>query len=432
MTSPKVRTVKVNALARVEGEGALYVSLKGDTIQEVKFRIFEPPRFFEVLLQGRLYSDAPDITARICGICPIAYMLGACQAMEDALGVVLPKSLQDLRRLIYCGEWIQSHVLHTYLLHAPDFLGYEDSIRLSHDYPGVVERALELKKTGNRIMEMVGGRAVHPVNLKVGGFYSVPHKKTLRELIKPLHWALEAALATVKLFAGFEFPDYRYDYTCISLRQPEEYPIIQGRLVSNWGLDIPIGEFPAHFSEEHVAHSNALHGRMSGGEPYLVGPIARYNNNFDRLSETARQAAKEAGLEPTCNNPFQSIIVRAVETLYACEEALRLVEAYEEPDTAAVEITPHAGEGHGCTEAPRGICYHRYRLDDEGRILEAQIVPPTSQNQKQIERDLWGVVEKNLHLTEDQLKWRCEQTIRNYDPCISCATHFLKLTLERH
>ena len=432
MTSPKVRTVKVNALARVEGEGALYVSLKGDTIQEVKFRIFEPPRFFEALLQGRLYSDAPDITARICGICPIAYMLGACQAMEDALGVVLPAPLQDLRRLIYCGEWIQSHVLHTYLLHAPDFLGYEDSIRLSHDYPGVVERALELKKTGNRIMELVGGRAVHPVNLKVGGFYSVPRKETLRELIEPLHWALEAALATVKLFAGFEFPDYRYDYTCVSLRQPEEYPITQGRLVSNRGLDIPIGEFSTHFSEEHVAHSNALHGRMNGDEAYLVGPLARYNNNFDRLSEPARQAAKEAGLEPTCNNPFQSIIVRAVETLYACEEALRLVEAYEEPDAAAVAITPHAGEGHGCTEAPRGICYHRYRLDDEGRIVEAQIVPPTSQNQKQIERDLWGVVEKNLHLTEDQLKWRCEQTIRNYDPCISCATHFLKLTLERH
>ena len=432
MTKLRSRTVKVNALARVEGEGALYVSIKGDAVQDVKLRIFEPPRFFEALLQGRLYSDAPDITARICGICPIAYMLGACQAMEDALGVVLPAPLRDLRRLIYCGEWIQSHVLHTYLLHAPDFLGYEDSIRLSHDYPGVVERALELKKTGNRIMEVVGGRAVHPVNLKVGGFYSVPRKQTVRDLIEPLNWALEAALATVKLFAGFDFPDYRYDYTCVSLRQPEEYPITRGRLVSNRGLDIPISQFTACFSEEHVAHSNALHGRMNGGEPYLVGPIARYNNNYDQLSELARQAAKEAEMEPVCDNPFQSIIVRAVETLYACEEALRLAEAYEEPDAAAVEIIPHAGEGHGCTEAPRGICYHRYRLDEAGRILEARIVPPTSQNQKQIERDLWGVVEKNLNLTEDKLKWRCEQTIRNYDPCISCATHFLKLTIDRN
>jgi sulfhydrogenase subunit alpha len=431
MNKPKVRTIKVDALARVEGEGALYVKVKGDVIQEVKFRIFEPPRFFEALLQGRLYSDAPDITARICGICPIAYMLGACQAMEDALGITLPKPLQDLRRLIYCGEWIQSHVLHTYLLHAPDFLGYEDAFRVSRDYPGMVEKALELKKVGNRIMAAIGGRAIHPVNLKVGGFYRVPPKTAVRALLEPLQWAIDAALETVKLFASFDFPDYHYDYTCLSLRHPDEYPITQGRLVSNRGMDIAISQFLDQVSEEHVAHSTALHGRLQGGESYLVGPLARYNNNCDRLSERSRQATREAGLGPVCDNPFQSIVVRAVETLYACEEALRLAAAYEEPDTASVEITPRAGEGHGCTEAPRGICYHRYRLDAEGRILEAQIIPPTSQNQQQIEQDLRGVVEKNLHLAEDQLKWRCEQMIRNYDPCISCATHLLKLTVER-
>ncbi len=432
MSKTKNRTIKVDALARVEGEGALYVRVKDDVLEDVKFRIFEPPRFFEAFLQGRRYSDAPDITARICGICPIAYMMGASQAMEDALGIEVSGPLRDLRRIIYCGEWIESHVLHTYLLHAPDFLGYEDSISLSKDYPGVVEKALQLKKLGNRLIEVIGGRAVHPVNLRVGGFYRAPRRQEIRELIDPLRWAIEASLDTVKLFAGFEFPDYQYDYTCVSLHHPDEYAITEGRLVSNRGLDIQVREFLEHFEEEHVAHSNALRGRFKDDAeaPYLVGPVARYNNNFPQLTPLCQDAAREAGLGPVCRNPFQSIVVRAVETLYACEEALRLVEDYGEPDESCVAVTPGAGEGHGCTEAPRGICYHRYRLDDEARIREACIVPPTSQNQKQIERDLQGVVEKNLSLPEEKLKWRCEQTIRNYDPCISCATHFLKLTIE--
>lgn len=432
MNKPKTRTIKVDALARVEGEGALYVKIKGDTVQDIQFRIFEPPRFFEALLQGRRYSDAPDITARICGICPIAYMLSASHAMEDALGVQVTGPLRDLRRLIYCGEWIESHALHMYLLHAPDFLGYEDAIRLSRDHPGVVEKALELKKLGNRILEIIGGRAVHPVNLKVGGFYRAPRRQALQVLVDSLKWAIEASLDTLKLFAGFEFPDYRHDYTCISLTHPDEYAITEGRLVSNRGMDIAIGEFLDYVGEDHVARSNALQGYLkTADEPYLVGPIARYNNNFAQLSDLAREAAGEVGLGSVCDNPFQSILVRAVEVLYACEEALRLIETYQEPDASCIEILPRAGVGHGCTEAPRGICYHRYRLDEEGRILDARIVPPTSQNQKQIEQDLRGVVEKHLDLSQAKLQWHCEQAIRNYDPCISCATHFLKLTLER-
>ena len=430
-TRSKTRTIQVDALARVEGEGALSVRVKNGVIQDLKFRIFEPPRFFEALLQGRPYSDAPDITARICGICPIAYMLGASQAMEDALGIEVDGPLRDLRRLIYCGEWIESHVLHAAMLHAPDFLGYQDSIQLSRDHPGVVEKALKLKKLGNQILEAIGGRAVHPINLKVGGFYRAPLRNEIRTLIEPLRWAVGASQDLLQVFAGFDFPDYRYDYTCVSLSHPGEYPITAGRIVSNRGLDITVQNFAKHFSEEHVAHSNALHGIMRGEEHYLVGPIARYNNNFERLSPLAQQAAQKAGLGPLCDNPFHSILVRMVEVLYACEEALRLAEQYQEPDSACVDYTIKAGVGYGCTEAPRGICHHSYEIDTEGLIKTANIVPPTSQNQKQIERDLYGMVEKNLDLPDDQLTWRCEQTIRNYDPCISCATHFLNLTIER-
>jgi coenzyme F420-reducing hydrogenase alpha subunit len=430
--SPRTRTIKVDALARVEGEGALYVRIKGDTIEAFQFRIFEPPRFFEALLQGRLYSDVPDITARICGICPIAYMLGANQALEAAMGVTLPEPLRNLRRLIYCGEWIESHTLHAYLLHAPDFLGLDDAIQLARQQPQVVEKGLRLKKLGNRIIEVIGGRAVHPVNLKVGGFYRAPSKQAISALCDELQWGIEASLATLKLFAGFNFPDYHEDYTCLSLHHPNDYPITEGHIVSNRGLDIPVEAFLAHMDETHVAHSNALQGHLKNGEPYLTGPLARYNNNFDQLSALARQAAHDSGLEPICSNPFQSILIRAVEVLYACEEALRIAQTYEEPDRPAVDILPQAGEGHGCTEAPRGMCYHHYRLDQEGRVLEARIIPPTSQNQRQMEEDLRGVVAKNLDLADDELKWRCEQTIRNYDPCISCATHFLTLTIDRH
>jgi len=431
MSKPRPRTIKVDALARVEGEGALHVRVKGDTVEDIRFQIYEPPRFFEALLRGRMFTDAPDITARICGICPIAYLMGASQAMEDALGVQVDGPLRDLRRLIYCGEWIESHVLHAAMLHAPDFLGLDDALQIAQSNPEIVKTALKLKKLGNEILEVIGGRAVHPVNLRVGGFYRVPGTAQVKALVEPLKWAVDAAPDVARAFGAFTFPDYEYDYTCVSLRHPDEYAIHEGRIVSNRGLDIAVAEFGENFHEEHVRHSNALHGMTAAGEAYLVGPLARYNNNFSQLSDFAKETARASGLNETCWNPFKSIVVRMVETVYAFEEALRLAEAYEAPSEACIEPVPAAGEGHGCTEAPRGICYHSYRLDDEGRIAKATIVPPTSQNQKQIERDLLGVVERNLDLADEDLKWRCEQTIRNYDPCISCATHFLDLKVER-
>ena len=431
MSKARTRTIKVDALARVEGEGALHVRVRDGEVQDLRFRIFEPPRFFEALLRGRMYTDAPDITARICGICPIAYLMGASQAMEDALGIAVTGPLRDLRRLIYCAEWIESHVLHAAMLHAPDFLGLDDALLIARKDPELVETALRLKKLGNTILEVVGGRAVHPVNLKVGGFYSVPKPEAVRTLIEPLEWAIEAAAGLARAFGAFDFPGFEDDYHCVSLRHADEYAIHEGRIVSNRGLDIAVADFARHFEEEHVEHSNALHGMTRDGAPYLVGPIARYNNNHGQLSDLAKGVARDSGLGETVRNPFRSIVVRMVETVYACEEALRLARAYEVPDASCVEAVPGAGEGHGCTEAPRGLCYHGYRLDDGGRIANARIVPPTSQNQKQIESDLLGVVRRNLDLDDAALTWRCEQTIRNYDPCISCATHFLDLTIER-
>ncbi|MDZ7343564.1 MAG: Ni/Fe hydrogenase subunit alpha [candidate division KSB1 bacterium] len=424
------KTIKVDYLARVEGEGALHVRLKGKTVVDVEFKIFEPPRFFEAFLRGRHYSEAPDITARICGICPIAYQMSAVHAMENAFGVTVDGQLRALRRLIYCGEWIESHVLHVYMLHAPDFLGYDDAIQMAKDHPEIVQRGLQLKKIGNEIVTLLGGREIHPINVRVGGFYRVPTKADLQPLAERLKWAREAALETVRWTATLPFPKFEQDYEFVALRHPAEYPFNEGRLVSNQGLNIAVEDYDNYFIEEHVPHSNALHASLKLRSAFFVGPLARFNLNFDKLSPLAQEAATAAGLKPVCRNPFQSIIVRSVETLHACEEALRLIDEYEMPDKPAVAIQPRAAIGYGCTEAPRGILYHRYRIDDDGAIVDAKIVPPTSQNQKTIERDLWQLVPKYLHLSREKLTYQCEQAIRNYDPCISCATHFLRLEIE--
>lgn len=427
----QTRTIKVDYLARVEGEGALSIKIDKGRLEEVQLKIFEPPRFFEALLRGRIYTEAPDITSRICGICPVAYQMSAIHAMESACGITIDGPLRALRRLLYCGEWIESHVLHIYMLHAPDFLGYPDAMRMAQDYPDIVRRGLKLKKIGNEIIRVLGGREIHPINVRVGGFYKLPTKQDFAPLIASLQWAVEAAEETIRWTAAFDFPDFEQAYEFVALRHPDEYPFNEGRLVSSRGLDIAVSEYEERFAEEHVARSNALHSVLKERGAYFVGPMARYHLNYDRLTPRAQAAAQAAGIGVSCRNPFQSIVIRAIEVLYACEEALRILAAYERPDAPAVAVMPRAGVGWSCTEAPRGILYHRYTLQEDGAILNAKIVPPTSQNQKTIEADLKSFVSRHLELPDAQLTWQCEQAIRNYDPCISCATHFLKLEIER-
>ncbi|WP_166267523.1 Ni/Fe hydrogenase subunit alpha [Marinobacter caseinilyticus] len=424
------RTISVNYLARVEGEGALRLTIKDGAVRNAELRIFEPPRFFEALLRGRSYTEAPDITARICGICPVAYQMSAVHAIEAAFGLQLDRPLRDLRRLLYCGEWIESHALHIYLLHAPDFLGYAGAVDMGRDHPALLRRGLALKKAGNTVMAQLGGREVHPINVRVGGFYRAPRRRELAPLAETLKRAREDALDTVRWVAGFDFPECDRGYQFVALRHPDEYPMNEGRIVSNRGLDIAAGDYNHHFVESQVRHSTALHSHLRSQEAYLVGPLARYSLNHDRLAPLAREAAAEAGLGTTCHNPFHSIIVRSVEVLHACDEALRLIANYQEPAAPAQTIEPIAGEGCACTEAPRGLLFHRYRLDDQGIIQDVQIVPPTAQNQPSIEADLKVLANDWLDLPDTALRARCEQTVRNYDPCISCATHFLNLEVR--
>ncbi|KZM74695.1 Ni/Fe hydrogenase subunit alpha [Nocardia terpenica] len=428
--SHRSRQLKVSSLARVEGEGALRITIVDGRVERAELNIYEPPRFFEAFLRGRAYTEPPDITARICGICPVAYQTSACNAVEQLCEARLDEPLALLRRLLYCGEWISSHALHIHLLHIPDFLGYPDAVALAADHRDLVERGLALKKAGNALLELIGGRPIHPINVRVGGFYSVPDRADFAPVVEQLCRALDYAAHTAQWAAGFEFPDLELDHDLLAATAPGRYAIETGDLHTSTGLRFPAAEFPAHVVERQVPHSTALHAALDGGR-YLTGPLARYTLNSPLLSPIARQVAAAAGLGDECRNPFRSILVRCVEVVYAIDEALRLIDGYQRPARAAVPVSPHAGTGHGVSEAPRGTLYHRYDVDPDGIVRSATIIPPTSQNQTAIEDDLRRVVSANLDLDDAALTTLCERTIRNYDPCISCSAHFLELDVVR-
>ena len=428
--NPSTRTLSVGTLTRVEGEGALHVTLKDGALESVQLNIYEPPRFFEAFLRGRAHTEPPDLTARVCGICPVAYQISSCNAIEDACGVEVDEELVALRRLLYCGEWINSHVLHIYLLHAPDFLGYSDIIGMARDHADAVERGLSLKKAGNQLMEFVGGRAIHPINVRLGGFYSVPTRSDFRPIAEQLRRALDNALATVEWVSGFDFPDLELDHEFLALTASGRYPIENGAIARSAGPSFPVADFTDHVAESQVPHSTALHSTLDGG-CYLAGPIARFSLNSSALSPIAAQAAARAGLSAECRNPFRGIVVRAVEVVYAIEEALRIIDEYQRPARPFVDVPARAGVGHGVSEAPRGLLYHRYRIGEDGLVSAATMIPPTSQNQAAIEADLARLISDNLSLDDAALTALCEQLIRSYDPCISCSAHFLRLTVRR-
>ncbi|OOZ40216.1 Ni/Fe hydrogenase subunit alpha [Solemya pervernicosa gill symbiont] len=431
MSEQRTLEINVPVLARVEGEGALELKIEGGAISELRLRIFEPPRYFEKFLEGRHFSEVPDIVARICGICPVAYQMSAVHAFESIYGANTGPWVREMRRLIYCGEWIESHALHMHLLALPDFLGFGSVIGVAKEHPDEVRRGLRLQALGNDLIKLLGGRSVHPVGAKVGGFYHVPSQGDVDALLLRLHEALPEAEALVDWLASLDLPDDQQPFVSVAMRHPNEYPMNEGRLVSSSGLDIAIEEYERHFSEHHVPHSTALHSTLEG-QPYLVGPLARLNLNLDRLPDTVKAILERSGIRFPSQNMFHSLIARGVELHYAIVEAIRILEAYRQPTRSDVEITPRSGIGFGCSEAPRGILWHRYESDGDGRVVSARIVPPTAQNQMRIEEDLRLSLNRfGLDRDEAEIRLHAETVIRNYDPCISCATHFLDLTLSR-
>jgi sulfhydrogenase subunit alpha len=423
--------IHVPVLARVEGEGALDLRIEAGDITELRLRIFEPPRFFEKFVEGHHFTEIPDMVARICGICPVAYQVTAAQALERLFGIELDPWARDMRRVFYCGEWIQSHSLHIHLLAAPDFFGCDNAIELAKIAPEEVRRGLRIQALGNELMDLFGARSVHPVGVRIGGFHGAPSLARIRAMREKLRAALPEAEALIRWAAGIAVPQDDQAFVSVATRHPTDYAIEKGDIATSDGLCIGTDAFDAHFAEQHVPHSTALFSTYHG-QPYLVGPLARLNLNHARLPERVKVLLAETGLTLPSRNIFHSLLARAVEILLALHEALRLLEDYRVPDSPWVPVTPRAGVATGCTEAPRGLLWHRYEMDDDGRVVNARIVPPTSQNQGRIEQDLrLSLLNFGLDHADDALRLHCEKVIRNYDPCISCATHFLRMNVER-
>jgi sulfhydrogenase subunit alpha len=433
MTDPITpRTIRIDTLTRVEGEGGLTLRVRNGQLEAAELRIYEPPRLFESLLKGRSLEETPDITARICGICPVAYQMSSVHALEAALGLETSPEIRRLRRLLYCGEWIESHVLHVFLLHAPDFFGCASGMELAQRFPKEVQAGLRMKKHGNQIVAVLGGRPIHPINVAVGGFYRAPRREEFTTLLPDLCWAREAAIEAARWVAGFAFPSIEHEYEFIALHAKDEYAMNEGRICSSAGLDIAVGDYENFFEETQAPHSTALHSRKRGSDkPYFTGPLARLAINFDQLRPIARQIATELKFTAPCQNPYKAILARMIEVIHAFDEAIEIIENYSPPRPSRMAYEHSAGEGAAATEAPRGSLYHRYQVGADGKLRFAKIVPPTSQNQRQIESDLVSLWPTIAHSDDQTIAETCERAVRNYDPCISCSTHFLRVTFDR-
>lgn len=415
--------VKVDYLARVEGEGGIDVKVVDGRVEDIKVNIFEPPRFFQGFLVGRKAEEVPDITARICGICPVSHIMASTQAIEDAFGVVPTRQTRDLRTLLTLSQIIQSHTLHVYMLQLPDYLGYESVIAMAADHGPAVVRALKMKRVANDFTALIGGREIHPVTSVLNGFTRVPTRAELVDTKTRLLSIKEDAFETVKLVTSLKLPDFVPDAEHVALYDPEEYPFNGRRLRSTRGLDIDISEYRRYFKERQVAHSNTLHSYIEGRGSFLVGPLARLNINHERLSADGQKALEMTGLKLPCFNPFAGMLARAVEIVHAIDESVRIIDQMEPKPEPVGAVVPKVGFGCGVSEAPRGVLYHSYRFDSEGAVSKADIVAPTSHNLFNMEKDLWAFVPQVLGLTQEEATLRCEMVIRNYDPCISCSCH---------
>jgi sulfhydrogenase subunit alpha len=424
-------TINIPILARVEGEGALELAIDQQQIQQLKLRIYEPPRLFEKFLEQRSYQDVLDFVARICGICPVAYQMSAVNALESLFAFTPSEWVQNMRRVFYCGEWVQSHSLHIHLLAAPDFLGFEHTIAMAKDYPEEVKRGLRLQQLGNELISLLGKRSVHPIGACVGGFFSAPEPASVAALLPRLETGVKEAADLVRWVASLDLPQQQQFFPCVALQETQRYAINHGNIVSNQGLNIPPSEFDQHFTEFQAAHSTALHCSLHQ-QAYLVGPLARLNLNHPQLPSASQQLINEIQLNLPSYNMFHSIIARALEIHYALSEALRILANYEYTQQYKLPVQIKAGTGYGCTEAPRGMLWQCYQVDAQGIIRSSRIVPPTSQNQARIEQDLKTALEHfGLDQPNNALRAHSEMVIRNYDPCISCSTHFLDLRVTR-
>lgn len=420
--------VDVHHLTRVEGHGNIRVHIENGIVKQAAWDVVETPRYFEVMLKGKHYSSAGLITARICGICSIGHCLASVRASEDAFGIQVPDLARMLRLLAKHGETLQSHVLHLFFLAAPDFVALPSALPLVTARPDIVGLAQRLKGLGNAICDVVAGRTTHPLCLQVGGLTRRPDNADLVALRSRLLAAVDDLHATVELFKTFQLPDFARETEFVSLQGTKEYPWIGGRLVSTDGVVKQEREYAAMTNEWVDDNNTTKWCKVSRGS-MAVGALARFNNNHALLCPEARSVAKALGLEPVCHNPFMNNVAQLVESVHVALESVALIdEIVATPADApvSVPVNPKAGSGVGAVEVPRGILYHHYTYADDGRIVKADCVIPTTQNNKNIHDDMDALAHHfapREGMTDDKLELLCSMLVRAYDPCISCSVH---------
>jgi coenzyme F420-reducing hydrogenase alpha subunit len=418
------KIIKIDYIARVEGQGAINLEVKKNgKIENLQFKIFEPPRFFESFLIGRRYDELMELTSRICGICPVAHQITTLRAVENAMNIQVSDQTKKLRKLVAISAHIQSNVLSMYFLSLPDLMGYESLIAMTKEHIDIVKMGLNLKKLGNDITQIIGGRSVHPVTMIVGGFTSIPNKNKFEAIYKRLEDAKKDAFKTFELFSNLKIPEFSRKCEHIAITNPKQYAINEGRFKSTEGLNIDEINYRNHIYEKQKPYSTALHSYIKKRDSFMVGPLPRVNLNWKQMSDDARNAVNANGIKFPNFNPFVSHLARSIELIHDIDECIDIIRGFSYKEEKPSSIICKSGFGAAITEAPRGSLYHSYIFDNNGIVKKADIVPPTAHNAYNIERDMTNFVQTIVDSPLDEISLKCEMLVRAYDPCISCSSH---------
>ncbi len=425
-------SINVHHITRVEGHGDIVVDVKNGEIVKCEWHVVEAPRFFEAMLRGRPYYEASHITSRICGICATGHATASLRATERALGVEVSEQTELLRKLVFHGEIIDSHVLHVYMLVAPDFFGVGSVLPLAASHPEVVKRALRIKKLAGDLCAMVSGRHTHPIAMTVGGFTHLPTEGELKAMRERLVDARADMDETIALLSTLPWPDFERETEYVSLQKDDEYAFIDGRIVTSDGFTYDLDDYRRVTNEYCVPQSTAKWTKHNR-ESYMVGALARFNNNYDWLHPRAQDAAEKLGMKPLVTNPFLNTAAQAVEMVHCVEDSIRIIDELlargikEEP---LYEFQGKGGEGVGSCDVPRGILFHNYIIDDDGLIQGANCIIPTNQNHANLQHDMEALLPQILDKPQEEIRLTLEMLVRAYDPCISCSTHLLNVRFK--
>ncbi len=426
--------IDVHHITRVEGHGNIVVDIKEGNVNKIEWQVPEAPRFFEAMVIGREYHEVATITSRICGICSIGHTFASLKATEAAMGIEISDLTKDLRELLLHGETLQSHILHVCYLVVPDLLKVNSVIPLIKSHTEVILLVTKLHRLANELCEIIGGRTTHPIRARVGRFSMMPTKKELEVLKKRLIESvddLKKLAEVVKSLAG-GIPDFTRETEYLSLTNDKEYAFYEGECITN-DIDTPlhVDGYRNMVNEFVVSQSTAKYGKFNR-ESFMVGALARYNNNYKQLPALSASVAGMLGLDGINYNPFMNNIAQVVECVFAVERSIEIIDNLLDTElkTEKKETNIKAGRGVGAVEVPRGILFHEYEYDENGICTSANCVIPTNLNHNNIQLDFEKYVKENLAIGEKEMGFNLEMMVRAYDPCISCSTHFLNIEFK--